>query len=158
MSIKLTRPILALLLLICAALLVAPPLAGASDASIRRVMKPYEQKLTVDIGYLSTFSAPSRSVAPRTLRKLSGIRTELTDASHALEHQKASSRNGRRGRTDVLEALRNALTATADARNSARAARAGHGVTARNDVKAEQREIGKAITQFETGGQLLHLS
>lgn len=157
MPVKHLHPALTLPLLICAALLAAAPLARASDASIRRVMNPYKTKLTVDIAYLANFSAPSWKAAPGTLHKLAGIRTELTRASRALEHQKASTRNGRRGRTDVLNALHTALTATTDARNSATAARHRHSATARKDTKAEQRQIGKAIPEFETGGRLLHL-
>lgn len=154
---RLSRTTLALVLLISASFCAAAPLAHASDASIRRAMKPYKTKLTVDIGYLANFSAPSRKAAPGALRTLSRVRTDLTGASHALTHQKASSASGRRGRTDVLSALRLALTATSDARTSATAARAGHSASARAAAKREQRQIGKAISKFQTGGRLLRL-
>lgn len=157
MPVTLSRRTLAGLLLVCAALLAAAPLARAGDGSIRRAMKPYKVKLTVDIGYLSNFSAPSRKAAPGALRRLSRIRTDLTGASRALRHQRASSRNGRRGRADVLKALHHALTATTRARSSARAARAGHRITARRIARSEQRQIDRAIREFETGGRLLRL-
>lgn len=157
MPAKLARPTLAVALLIGAALLISAPLAHANDAGIRRVMKPYKTRLTVDIAYLSNFSAPSRKAAPAALRKLSSIGIDLHGASRALARQTASSANGRRGRADVLSALRDALAAASDAHSSAAAARAGHVATARRDAKAEQRHIGQAIPKFEAGGRLLHL-
>lgn len=158
MSTRFIRPTLALpLLVIWAALLAAAPLANASDATIRHALKPYKKKLETDIAYLAAFSAPSRSAAPAALHKLSKIRTDLTGASHALQHQTASSSKGTKGRTDVLNALHTALTATSDAKNSATAAHTGHQSTAGTDAKSAKKEINKAIPQFETGGSLLKL-
>ena len=71
--------------------------------------------------------------------------------------RQGSTRSGRRGRTLVLSGLHGATLATADARASAKAARSGKRSAAKLDAKHERTEINKAISQFESGGKLLHL-
>lgn len=144
-------------LLVSLGLLVASPLAQASDASLKSALKRYEARLTTDIGYLSSFSAPSRSTAPAALSRLSKIRSDLTGAARAATGEQASTSSGRKGRTLVLSGLHDATVAADDARACATAARSGNRSTARGDAKAEQSEINKAIGLFESGGKLLHL-
>jgi hypothetical protein len=147
----------ALPLLVLLAPLVPAPLAQASDASLKQALKPYETRLTTDIGYLSGFSAPSRSAAPAALRKLSKAGSDLTGASEAATRQQASTSSGRKGRALVLSGLHDATVAAGDARACATAARSGNRSTAKRDANAEQSEINKAIASFESGGKLLHL-
>jgi hypothetical protein len=144
-------------LLVSLAVLAAAPFAQASDASLKKALKPYETRLTTDIGYLSNFSAPSKSAAPAALTKLSKIRSDLTGATKAATGQQASTSSGRKGRTQVLSALHDATVAAGDAQACATAARFGNKSTAKRDAKAEQGEINKAIPLFESGGKLLHL-
>jgi hypothetical protein len=144
-------------LLVSIAVLAGAPLASASDASLEHALKAYEKRLTADIGYLSTFSAPSRGGAGSVLSRLAKIRTDLTGAQSAAIRNQASTSAGRRGRTEVLAALKDALLATGDAQASATAARKGQHSTATHDAGAERREINKAIPLFESGGMALHL-
>jgi hypothetical protein len=147
----------ALLTLVGLGLLGVPPVAVASDASLKAALKPYESRLTTDIGYLSSFSTPSRSAALPALSKLSKIRSGLSGATRAASRQQASSSSGRRGRTLVLSALADATLAPGDAQASANAARSGSRSAAKRKAKEEQSEINKAIPLFESGGRLLHL-
>jgi hypothetical protein len=137
--------------------LMIPPLALASDASLKGALKPYEGRLTTDIGYLSSFSASSRSAAD--LRQLAqrGSRGDLFGATRAASHQQASSSSGRKGRTLVLSALADATVAAGDARASAIAARSGNRSAAKRYGREEQSGINKAIPLFESGSKLLHL-
>jgi hypothetical protein len=144
-------------LLASGAVLVAAPLVQASDRTVTHALKPYEARLTADVGYLASFSAPSKGAAAGALGRLSKVSKHLSGAKRAASGQMASSSSGRKGRTEVLQALNDALLATGDARASAEAARAGKRSTARRDAKAEQREINKAIPLFESGGKKLHL-
>jgi hypothetical protein len=147
----------ALSILVLLGMLAAAPLAQASDASLTKALKRYETRLTTDIGYLSSFSAPSRKAAPAALHKLSNVSRDLTGATSAATGQQASTSSGRKGRTQVLSGLHDATLAASDARATAAAARSGKRSTARRDAKEEQREINKAIPLFESGGKLLHL-
>lgn len=147
----------ALPLLVALGLLVAAPLAQANDASLEHALKPYEARLTKDIGYLSSFSAPKKSAATAALHRLAKIHTDLTGATHAATTHQASTSSGRRGRTLVLSALHDAIVALGDARSCATAARSGNGSAAKRDRKQALKEINKAIPLFEAGGTLLHL-
>jgi hypothetical protein len=138
-------------------LLAAAPLAAASDVSLRTALKPYEARLTTDIGYLSSFSAPSRSAAPAVLSMLSKVRSALSGATLAASRQQGSSSSGRKGRAQVLSALGYATAAADEAGASANAARAGNRSAAKLDAKQEQSKITKAIPLFKSGGSLLHL-
>jgi hypothetical protein len=144
-------------LLVVLGLLVAVPLAQASDASLKRAMKAYESRLTTDIGYLSNFSVPSRSAASTVLHKLSKIGTDLSAATRTAKGQQASTNSGRKARTLLLSALSDATTGTGDARTCATAARSGNRSAAKRDQRNEQNEINKAIPLFESAGKLLHL-
>lgn len=157
MSSRTTLSRAAALALVCAGALVNAPLAQASNATLEHALKSYDKRLTADIGYLSSFAAPSRARAGAALRRLTTVRTDLAGATRAATTHQASTASGRRGRTDILVALRDATAATSDARNSATAARAGRRTTARSDARAEQRQINAAIPRFEAGGRLLHL-
>lgn len=137
--------------------LVVAPLAQASDRSLERALKAYQSRLTADIGYLSSFSTPSRGSAGAVLSRLSKIGSDLSGASRAARAQRASSRSGSRGRSLVLSALSNASVAVGDARAAAYAARAGNRSTAARYTRAERSAINRAIPQFESGGHLLHL-
>ena len=143
--------------LVVVGLLVGAPLALASDASLQRALKVYENRLASDIGYLSSFTTPTRCGAPAVLRRLSSVRTDLSGATQAAARNQASTSSGRTGRAQVLSALRYAATATVDADYSARAARAGNRTRARRYARAEQGMINRAITLFEAGGRRLHL-
>jgi hypothetical protein len=147
----------ALPLLVSFGVLAVAPLAQASDASLKHALKAYQARLTADIGYLASFSAPSKSAAPASLSKLSKIRGDLTGAAQAATGQQASTPSGRKGRTLVLSGLNDAIIAVGDARASATAARSGDRSTAKNDAKVELSEINKAIPLFESGGRMLHL-
>jgi hypothetical protein len=147
----------ALPLLVSFGMLVAAPLAQASDASLTRAVKPYKTRLTADIGYLSSFSVPSKSASSGVVRRLSKIRNDLNGATRAASGQQASTSSGRKGRTLVLSALHDATVATADARACATAAGSGNRSGANRDQRQEQTEIQKAIPLFESGGRLLHL-
>ncbi len=144
-------------LLVSLGLLVAAPLAQASDASLKRAVKPYVARLTADIGYLSNFSVPSRSGAATVLRRLPKISKDLRGATRAVKDNQGSTSSGRKGRTLALSALGHATIATRDARTCATAVRSGHRSAAKNDQRREQSEINKAISQFEAAGKLLHL-
>jgi hypothetical protein len=148
---------IALSCLVSITVLVTPALARASDASLKHALAGYQAKLTSDIGYLSNFSAPSRSAAGGVLRRLSGVQGDLSGASRAASGQQASSSSGRKGRALVLSALSEALTAAGDARAAADAARAGNTSGARSDAGKERSAINQAIPHFEQGGALLHL-
>ena len=147
----------ALPLLIAIGLLATASFAQASDAGLRRALRPYRARLTTDISYLSNFTAPSKSRTGAALRRLSKIRGDLGGATRAANLQQASTSSGRKGRTLVLSALHDASAAAADARASALAARSGNRSAARRDARKEQGEINRAITSFEQGGKLLHL-
>jgi hypothetical protein len=146
-----------LVLLVLLGLLALAPLAQASDATLEKAMKAYEKRLTNDISYLSSFSAPSKHAAPSTLSKLSRIGSDLAGATKAATRQQASTSSGRKGRTQILAALHDATAAKSDAKASATAARAGKTSTAKRDAKTEQSQITKAIPLFESGGKLLKL-
>jgi hypothetical protein len=148
---------LAVVLLAALGMVAAAPLAQASDATLKRALKAYEGRLTADIGYLSSFSVPSKGTAAGVLRRLSKVRTDLTGAARAANHEQASSSSGRRGRALVLSGLHDASAAAGDARACANAAGAGNRSAAARDRRLERREIGKAIPLFESGGRLLHL-
>lgn len=143
--------------LVAIGLLVGAPPAQASDASLRRALRSYETRLAADIGYLSSFTMPTRSRAPAVLRRLSSVRTDLNGATGAAERNRASTGSGRVGRAQVLSALHYAITATIDAQLCASAARVGNRARARRDARAEQRAINQAIPLFEAGGKRLHL-
>jgi len=143
--------------LISLGLLLAAPLAQASDASLKRAVKPYVQRLTADISYLSNFSVPSKGGTATVLRRLSKVRKDLGGATRAVKDNQGSTSSGRKGRTLALSALAHATTATGDAVSCASAVRAGHRSVAKSDQRREQNEINKAISQFETAGRLLHL-
>jgi hypothetical protein len=147
----------ALPLLISLGLLIAAPLAQASDASLRRAVKPYVSRLTADVSYLSNFAVPRKSGVVTVLRRLDKIRTDLGGATRAVKDNQGSTSAGRKGRTLALSALRHATTATADARACATAVRAGKRSAAKSDQRHEQTEINRAISQFEAAGKLLHL-
>lgn len=138
-------------------LLVVAPLAQASDRSLEQALKAYQSRLTADIGYLSSFSTPTRRSAGAVLSRLSRIGSDLSGASRAARGQRASSRSGSRGKSLVLSALSNASVAVSDARAAAYAARSGNHSTASRYTRAEQSAINRAIPQFESGGHLLHL-
>jgi hypothetical protein len=144
-------------LVVLLALLAPAPLALASDASLKKALKPFKARLTADIAYLAGFSAPSRARASGALSKLATIRKDLSGATRAATNNKASTKSGRKGRTLVLSALHDATLATGDARASAKAARSGNRSAAKRDAKHERSEINKAIPRFESGGKLLHL-
>ena len=143
--------------LVAIGLLLGAPLAQASDASLEHALKSYEKRLASDIGYLSSFSTPTRSGAPAALRTLSSVRADLTGATKAANSNQASTSSGRTGRAQVLSALHGAATAAIDAEHCATAARSGHRTQARRDATAEQRAINQAIVLFEAGGKRLHL-
>ena len=138
-------------------LLAGVPMAQASDASLRHALKNYETRLTTDIGYLSSFSAPRRARASAALHTIATVRGDLSGATAAGNSQQASSNSGRRGRALVLTGLSEASLAASDARASAVAARAGQRAVARHDAQVEHGEIMRAVTSFEAGGRLLHL-
>jgi hypothetical protein len=148
---------IALSVLVMLGLLAGAPIAHASNASLTHALKPYETRLTTDIGYLSSFSAPSRTAASAALTKLSRVRRDLSSATGAASGQQASTNSGRKGRTLVLSAMHDATLAAGDAQASATAARAGRHGVARRDAQSEQTEISRAIPSFESGGRLLHL-
>ncbi len=145
------------LALVAVASLAAAPAAGASDASFRRALRHYESRLTADIGYLSSFSAPSKAAAPAALSRLAKVNRDLNAVTTVANRNQASSAAGRTGRSDVLAALGHARIATSDAQRSAGAARARNRAAAVRNARAEQRQIDQAISLFETGGRLLHL-
>jgi hypothetical protein len=144
-------------LLVSLGLLVVPPLARGSDITFRRALRPYVTRLTADIGYLSSFSTPSKSAAGGVLQRLSKIRSDLTGATRAATRQRASTNSGRTGRVRVLSALHDATAAAGDASACATAARAGNRSAAKGDQTREQSEINKAIPLFESGGKLLRM-
>jgi hypothetical protein len=148
---------IALPLVVAIGLLVVAPSAQASDASLRRALKPYTGRLTTDIAYLSNFTAPRKSRAAAVLGKLSKIRGDLSGATRAATTNLASTNSGRKGRTLVLSGLSDATVAAGDARASATAARSGNRSGARRSAKKERTLINKAITLLPEGGKLLHL-
>ena len=147
----------ALPLLVAVALVAVTPVAQASDQTLRRALQAYKTRLTADIAYLASFSAPTKSKASVALRRLSKVRSDLTGATRAANGQQASSGSGRRGRKLVLSGLQHALTAAGDARASATAARSGNRAAAKRDARHERGEINQAVPLFESGGRLLHL-
>jgi hypothetical protein len=147
----------ALPLLVSLGLLVATPLAQASDASLERALKAYGARLTGDIGYLSSFSAPSKRAAGAVLHRLSKVRDDLAGATRAATGRQASTSSGRKGRKLVLSGLHDATAAAGDARACATAARSGNRFAAKRYERQEQSEIGKAIPMLESGGKVLHL-
>lgn len=147
----------ALPLLVVLGLVAVTPIAQASDQSLRRALQPYKARLTADIGYLASFTAPTKSNAAAALRRLSGVRSDLNGATRAATGQQASTSSGRKGRTLVLSGLEHAITAAGDARASASAARSGNRATATRDARHERGEINHVVTLFESGGRLLHL-
>jgi hypothetical protein len=147
----------ALALLVSLGLLAVAPLAHASDASLEHALKAYKTRLTADIAYLASFSAPSKSAAATALSRLPKLRGDLTGATQAATRQQGSTNSGRKGRTMVLSGLHDAIVATGDAGASAAAARSGNRATAKRDASREQAEINRAIPLFESGGMLLHL-
>jgi hypothetical protein len=138
-------------------LLAMAPMARGSDASLEHALKPYKTKLTTDVAYLSSFSAPSKSRATATLRRLSNVAGDLAGATRAANGQQASTTSGRKGRKLVLQGLHDATLAVGDARASATAAKSGQRSTAKRDARSERAKINKAIPQLEQGGMLLHL-
>ena len=138
-------------------LLASAPLAQASDRSLEHAIAPYKGRLTSDIGYLANFSAPSRHSAPGVQTRVARILGDLAGVTSAANSQHASSNSVRHGQSLVLSALHYATLAADDARVSAGAARSGNGAGARNDARAEQHQINRAIPLFESGGRLLHL-
>ncbi len=149
---RLTPPFIVLL-----ALVLTAPVAWASDSSLEHALSAYKGRLTTDIGYLASFSAPSRSSAGAARSKLSKVESDLAGARRAATGQQASSSSGRRGRTLVLSGLGDAISAAGDALSSANAARSGNSSTARSDARSESSEINRAIPLFQQGGMLLHL-
>jgi hypothetical protein len=143
--------------LVLVALAAAAPIAVASDASLEHALGAYKSRLTADIGYLASFSAPSRSGASAALSRLSKIQQDLSGARHAAGAQQGSSSAGRRGRTLVLSALGDAIAAAGHAQSSANAARSGKTSTARGEARSESGDINRAIPLFQQGGTLLHL-
>jgi hypothetical protein len=143
--------------LVLIGMLLAGSTAQASDASVQRALKAYETRLAADIGYLSSFTAPTTRGAPAALRRLATVQTDLNGATTAANSHQASTRSGRTGRTEVLSALHHASLAATEAQRCGKATRAGHHADARRDAKAEQGEINEAIPLFEAGGKRLHL-
>ena len=139
------------------AVLAAPATASASDASLEHSLSGYQSKLTADIGFLASFSTPSRAGAGGVLARVSTVQSDLAGATRAASGQQASSGPGRQGRTLVLSALGEASTAASDARAAAADARAGNGSAARGAAGRERAAIAQAIPRFEQGGRLLHL-
>lgn len=148
---------LALLLVVLVAIGAAASVAQASDASLKHALKAYQTRLTADIGYLASFTAPSNSGATAAFKKLSTISKQLKGATQAANGQQASSSKGIKGRKDVLTALKDASAAVTDAKASATAAKAGKSSTAKHDAKQERQQINKAIPLFESGGKALGL-
>lgn len=136
--------------------LLVPP-AWASDATLKSALKPYEARLTKDIAYLAGFRVPSKKATGGALKRLAKINKDLKGAVQAANHNQASSKNGRKGRSLVLSGLHDAIAAAGAARSCAKAAKAGHHAAAKLDRKHEQREINRAIPELESGGKLLHL-
>jgi hypothetical protein len=148
---------LVLLLALSLGLIVAAPLAQASDASLKHALKAYQTRLTSDIGYLASFKAPSKHGAGTALSKVSKIDGDLKGATKAARGQQGSSSAGRKGRTQILSALKDASAAASAAKASATAAQDGKGGAAKSDAKQERTDINKAIPLFEAGGKALHL-
>jgi hypothetical protein len=148
---------LALPLVVLLTIGAAASIAQASDASLKHALKGYENRLTADIGYLASFTAPSKSGAAGALKKLSTISKQLKGATQAANGQQASSAKGTKGRKDVLAALKDASAAVTAAKASANAAKAGNSSTAKHDAKQERQKINKAIPLFEAGGKALGL-
>lgn len=144
-------------LLLVVGLLVAAPLAQASDASLKRAVKIYEVRLTKDISYLANLKVPSRSAAPTVLRRLSKIGSDLAAVTRVAKSHHGSSSSGRRARVQLLSALSDVSAATRSARACATAARSRHRAAAKSDLKLEQRQVNKAIPLFESAGRLLNL-
>src|ERR1700730_5493802 len=90
---------IALALLVSLGLLAVAPLAHASDVSLEHALKAYKTRLTADIGYLASFSPPSKSAAATALSRLAKLRSDLTGATQAATRQQASTNSGRKGRT-----------------------------------------------------------
>ena len=147
----------ALPVLIGLSLLVPVSLAQASDRSLEHAIAKYKARLTSDIGYLASFSAPSRKSAPGVEKRVSTILHDLSGATSAAKSQKASSKSVKHGQSLILSALHDATLAADDAQASARAARGGNGSGAKHDARKERTEINRAIPLFESGGRLLHL-
>ncbi len=144
-------------LLIAAGFAVLPSAAAASDATLKSALKAYETKLTTDIGYLSSFSTPSKNGAKGALQKLSKIDKDLAGATKAANKNQGSTANGKKGRTEILAALKDATAADSSAQACAKAAHAAKHSAAKSALKQEQRQINKAIPLFESGGKLLKL-
>jgi hypothetical protein len=144
-------------LVVIVGLLALAPVGLASDKSLEKALKPYKTKLTTDVAYLATFSAPSKSHARATLSKLSKVKTDLTGAKNAASGQQASSSKGKTGRTDVIAGVTDALAAEKLAAQSASAAKSGKKSTAKSDAKAAVKELNKAIPVLEAGGKALGL-
>ncbi len=149
---RLATPFIVLLALVSTA-----SVARASDSSLEHALSVYKGRLTADIGYLASFSAPNRSGAGGALSRLSRVESDLAGARQAATGQQGSSSSGRKGRALVLSGLGDALGAAGDARASATAARSGKSSTARSDARSETSEINRAIPLFQQGGTLLHL-
>jgi hypothetical protein len=154
---RVTRRWLAVPLLALTCLGFAAAAARADNAALKHALKPYEQRLTADIGYLASFKAPSKKGAASALQKLSKIGTQLADATHVAKTHQASSPSGRTGRQLVLSALNDASAATADAKASATAAHAGKSSTVKQDARQARKKINEAIPLFESGGKKLNL-
>jgi hypothetical protein len=137
--------------------LVIAPVASASDSTLEHALKPYKTKLTTDIAYLATFSAPSKSAARGVSKQLLKVEKDLKAAQSAAKNNQASSAKVATGRTQVLTGLSDALIAVADANASVKAARAGKTTTAKNDAKSARSEITKAVPVLEAGGKALGL-
>lgn len=146
-----------LALAVAISLLVSAPLASASDASLKRALKPYTTRLTRDVAYLANFSVPSKTAVPSVLSRLGKIGHDLAAVTHAATANHGSTTSGRKGRALVLEGLHDAQAAANEARACADAVRSGDGSAATRDQGQERRKINKGIGALEAGGKLLHL-
>jgi hypothetical protein len=155
LEVSMKRVVLPLLLVLIG--LLATPVAFASDSSLKAALKPYKSKLTVDIAYLADFKAPTKSKAAAATKKLGQIQSTLNGAKKAAEGQQGSTSKGKAARTDVINGVTDALTATSQAKASAAAAKSGKSSTAKSDAKAAFKTIGKAIPLLEAGGKDLGL-
>jgi hypothetical protein len=154
LEVSMKRAVLPVLVLIG---LLATPVALASDKSLKTALEPYKTKLTTDIGYLASFTAPTKSKGAAATKQLGKIESTLKGVKNAAESQQASSSKGSTGRTDVIAGVTDALTATADGKAAASAAKSGKSSSAKSDAKAELKAIDKAIPLLETGGKDLGL-
>lgn len=144
-------------LIVIVGVLATASVGLASDASLKKALEPYKKKLTTDIAYLANFKAPAKSKAAAASKELGKIESTLNGAKKAAKSQTASTSKGKKGQTDVIAGVTDALTATSDGKASAAAAKSGKSSRAKSDAKSELKAIDKAIPLLETGGEDLGL-